>query len=46
MPLLYQQSKTHTTPARSNMGHAHTSSQEQSCQEGATYHNQHILVRK
>jgi hypothetical protein len=46
MPLLYQQSKApHTTPARSNMGHMHLSSLEQSCQ-GATYYKQPILVRK
>jgi hypothetical protein len=34
-----------TTPARTNMGHAHPNSLEQSCQ-GASYYEQLILVRK
>jgi len=34
-------SKTNHQPSRSNMGHAHPSSLEQSCQ-GATYYKQHI----
>jgi hypothetical protein len=42
MPL---SAKQNTTPARSNMGHTHPSSLEQSCQ-GATYYKQPILNRE